>query len=184
MHKSFRILGAGVGAKEAECLLVLMADLDKDVKFAPVPLFVDNIGIVSMVFNPVDHQSNKHVKLICHCTRELVENKIVTAQRIPTDINIADIFTKLLGPQLFRSLSEKFMSTPNAILDDKILFLAADEHSDDLAIKQVTLVQAQIRKQLRRSLKILCTPSQTLFLKTILTTGMTTIALIEKSMME
>ena len=66
-------------AKEAEWLLVLMADLDKHVKFAPVPLFFDNSGIVSMVFNPVDHQSNKHVKLNCHCTRELVENKIVTA---------------------------------------------------------------------------------------------------------
>ena len=32
------------------------------------------------------------------------------------------------------------MSTPNAILDDKILFLAADEHSDDLAI--VFMLQA------------------------------------------
>ena len=32
------------------------------------------------------------------------------------------------------------MSTPNAILDDKILFLAADEHSDDSAI--VFMLQA------------------------------------------
>lgn len=110
-HSEYAALA--LGAKEAEWLVVLFSQLDSLVKYTPIPLFVDNSGIVSMVFNPVDHASNKHVKIGCHYTRELSESKVIAPQRVATDVNIADLFTKPLGPQLFRAFSSKFMSEPD-----------------------------------------------------------------------
>jgi hypothetical protein len=70
----------------------------------PIPIFVDSSGVVSLVFNPVDHQSNKHVRIACHYARELAEEKIIAPQRIPAEHNMADIFTKPLAALLFKQL--------------------------------------------------------------------------------
>jgi len=61
-----------------------------------MPLYVDSSGVVSMVFNPVDHSSNKHVKLACHYVRELAVEKFIAP-------NLADLFTKPVA-----ALSSKF----------------------------------------------------------------------------
>ena len=95
-----------LGAKEAEWLILLVSEVLPSLSTKPMPVYVDNSGIVSMVYNPVDHQSNKHVKIGCHYT----EQKIIAPQRIPTSDNIADIFTKPLGGPLFKTLSAHFMA--------------------------------------------------------------------------
>jgi len=59
---------------------------------------------VSLVFNPVDHQSNKHIRIACHYVRELAEAKVIAPQRIASAENIADIFTKPLGGPAFKAL--------------------------------------------------------------------------------
>lgn len=98
------------GAKECEWLVTLFKQLDGGYSHTPVPIFVDNSGTVAMVFNPVDHKSNKHVKIACHYTRELVADKILAPIRIPTADNIADIFTKPLGSTVFAKLSSTIVS--------------------------------------------------------------------------
>ena len=69
-HSEYAALAAG--AKEAQWFVYCA--------HTPVPLFVDNSGIVSMVFNPVDHQSNKHIRVSCHFARELTEEKVIAPQ--------------------------------------------------------------------------------------------------------
>jgi histone deacetylase 1/2 len=101
-HSEYNALA--LGAKESEWLLLLFTQLDSGVSHSPVPIFVDNSGVVSMVYNPVDHQSNKHVKVGCHYTRELVTNRIIIPQRVNSETNLADIFTKPLGVSLFKQL--------------------------------------------------------------------------------
>jgi hypothetical protein len=92
------------GAKEAQWMVYLFSELESATKHTPVPLFVDNSGIVSMVFNPVDHQSNKHIRISCHYARELADHKVIAPQRVATDKNLADIFTKALGGVNFKAL--------------------------------------------------------------------------------
>jgi hypothetical protein len=106
-HSEYNALA--LGAKEAEWLLQLLSQLDGGVKHSPVPIMVDNAGVVSMVFNPVDHQSNKHVKIGCHYTRELTSNKVIIPQRVATDQNLADVFTKPLGVTPFKNLTRSFV---------------------------------------------------------------------------
>ena len=92
------------GAKEAQWMVYLFNELEPHVKHTPVPLFVDNSGVISLVFNPVDHQSNKHVRISCHYARELTDEGVIAPQRVATDKNLADIFTKPLGGVAFKSL--------------------------------------------------------------------------------
>ena len=106
-HSEYAALAAG--AKEAQWFVYLFSELEPQTAHTPVPLFVDNSGIVSMVFNPVDHQSNKHIRVSCHFARELTEEKVIAPQRVPTDKNLADMFTKPLGPAAFRPLLANYV---------------------------------------------------------------------------
>ena len=102
-HSEYNALA--LAAKEAEWLVLLFSQLLPNTPHTPVPILVDNSGVVSMVYNPVDHQSNKHVKIGCHYSRELTEGKIIIPQRVSSERNIADLFTKPLGVQPFNKLA-------------------------------------------------------------------------------
>ena len=106
-HSEYAALAAG--AKEAQWLVSLFEELDRKVKHTPLPIYVDNSGVVSLVFNPVDHQSNKHVRVSCHFARELTDLKVIAPQRVATDKNLADIFTKALGGVAFKTMVASFI---------------------------------------------------------------------------
>lgn len=97
-----------LAAKEAQWLKLLFAEL------APlteaIPIYVDNSGVVSLVFNPVDHQANKHVRIACHYVRELVDEKIIAPQRVATKDNLADLLTKPLSASAFKTMSVRFVA--------------------------------------------------------------------------
>ena len=90
----------------------LSLQLEPSIKHTPVPLFVDNSGVVSLVFNPVDHQSNKHIRVACHFARELTDEQIIAPQRVATDKNLADVFTKSLGNATFKALTSFVQAAP------------------------------------------------------------------------
>jgi len=88
-HSEYAALA--VAAKEGEWLLALTEHLEPVA--GPLPIYVDNSGIVAMTLNPVDHQANKNIRVTCHYVRELVANKVIIPIRVPTEDNIADILT-------------------------------------------------------------------------------------------
>lgn len=108
-HSEYAALAQG--AKEAQWMVYLFNELEPLFAHTPVPLFVDNSGVISMVFNPVDHQSNKHIRISCHYARELADEHIIAPQRVSTEENLADIFTKPLGTTIFRKLVGSFVKT-------------------------------------------------------------------------
>ena len=91
-------------------MVYLFGQLEPDVRTVPVPLYVDNSGVIALVFNPVDHQANKHVRISYHYARELTELKVIAPQRVASADNLADIFTKPLGLALFRSIATRLVS--------------------------------------------------------------------------
>jgi len=99
-----------LGAKEAQWLVYLFDELDAGQPHNPIPIYVDSSGVVSLVFNPIDHQSNKHVRIACHYARELTELKIIVPQRIPTADNLADAFTKPVAAPLFKTMVDHYVS--------------------------------------------------------------------------
>ena len=88
-------------AKEAQWLVYLFQDLKMATQLTPIPIYIDSSGVVSMVFNPVDHRSNKHIEIAHHFSREMTEDKIIIPQRLPSAENLADAFTKPLPAPVF-----------------------------------------------------------------------------------
>ena len=99
-----------LGAKEAQWLIYLFDELEADRKHSPVPIFVDNAGVISLVQNPVDHAANKHIRVNYHFARELAQLQVIAPQRVPSAINLADLLTKGLGASRYEKLRVHFAS--------------------------------------------------------------------------
>jgi hypothetical protein len=95
-------------AKEAQWMIYLFDDLEPTAKHSPVPIFVDNSGIIAIVQNPVDHAANKHIRINYHFARELAEQQIIAPQRVPSADNLADLLTKGLSAPAFAKLCVKY----------------------------------------------------------------------------
>lgn len=100
-------------AKEAQWLVYLFQDLKLAADLMPIPIYIDSSGVVSMVFNPVDHQTNKHVEIAHHFSRELTEKRVITPQRLPSAENIADALTKPLAAPAFLAVVPKLVNIQN-----------------------------------------------------------------------
>lgn len=81
------------GVQEAKFLKQLLKDMSIECK-APVNIFVDNQGAIALAKNPIHHQRSKHIDIKYHFIRGEIENKNIILNYIPTEENIADIFTK------------------------------------------------------------------------------------------
>ena len=81
--------------QEGKFLSQLYADMnncDKNI----VILYVDNQGAIALAKNPVFHQRSKHIDIRYHYIRLEVDNKNVELIYVPSEENVADIFTKPL----------------------------------------------------------------------------------------
>lgn len=68
---------------------------------APTVLFCDNQSAIRLVRNPEFHKRTKHIDVQFHFIREKQEDGTIDVQYIPTDQQLADIFTKPLHGPLF-----------------------------------------------------------------------------------
>ena len=57
-------------------------------------LFCDNQGTIALAKNPIKHQRSKHIDIKYHFIRDEISEKRVNVKYIPTENNIADVFTK------------------------------------------------------------------------------------------
>ena len=59
-----------------------------------VLIHVDNQGAINLAKNPVNHQRSKHIDIKYHFIRLEIQTGTVELKYVPTDENVADIFTK------------------------------------------------------------------------------------------
>ncbi|KAJ9542860.1 hypothetical protein OSB04_029366 [Centaurea solstitialis] len=65
-------------------------------------LFCDNRSAIFLSQNPIAHKRAKHIDINYHFTRELVSSRKLDTCFIPTTLQLADIFTKVLPCPLFQ----------------------------------------------------------------------------------
>ena len=90
----------------------------------PITLFGDNKGSNALTVNPEHHARTKHIDIKYHYIRQLVEDKDIDIQYIPTAAMAADILTKPLATKVFEEgrrllgmhdCSHMYRSTPPSV---------------------------------------------------------------------
>jgi hypothetical protein len=69
-----------------------------------IPIFCDNTSAIAISNNPVQHSRTKHIDIRYHFLREHVMNGTVELHFVPTEEQLADIFTKPLDESTFSRL--------------------------------------------------------------------------------
>ena len=70
----------------------------------PMKMFCDNMAAINIAKNPVHHDRTKHVELDRHFIKEKVEEGLLDLTYTPSNLQVADIFTKALPRTTFEDL--------------------------------------------------------------------------------
>lgn len=95
------------GTKEAIWIRRLLGELKILDPHIPTTIHGDNQGSLNLARNPVYHGRTKHVEVRHHFIREKVASGEICLQFVPTEDQIADIFTKALGRVAFERLRSR-----------------------------------------------------------------------------
>lgn len=66
-----------------------------------IPIYCDNESAIKLAANPVFHAHTKHIETLFHFVREKVLIQDIELQKIRTEDQVADIFTKALAKAKF-----------------------------------------------------------------------------------
>ena len=69
-------------------------------------IYCDNSSAIDISKNFIQHSKTKHIEIIYHFIRDLVERKIVCLEYIPIERQNANIFTKPLNRSKFKTLHQ------------------------------------------------------------------------------
>ena len=66
-----------------------------------IPIKCDNTSAINLTKNPIQHSRTKHIEIRHHFIRDHVENEDIILEYVPTENQLADIFTKPLSTERF-----------------------------------------------------------------------------------
>jgi hypothetical protein len=78
---------------EVTCLRWLLEDFGVSVSM-PTPLLSNSTWAIIIARDPVRHELTKHIGVDAHFTRSHVQDGVVTLQYMPSELQLADFFTK------------------------------------------------------------------------------------------
>ncbi|CAH9102999.1 unnamed protein product [Cuscuta epithymum] len=83
----------------------------------PTTLYCDNVSASYLSVNLVQHARSKHINIDYHFVRERVARGDLRIKYVPTQAQLADIFTKCLSPQRFTLLRDNMRIVSPAQLE-------------------------------------------------------------------
>ena len=78
--------------------------LDYGLEVDRIPIFCDNTSAIAITENPIQHSRTNHIDIKYHFIREHVMNGTMELHFVPSEKQIADIFTKPLDESTFSRL--------------------------------------------------------------------------------
>ncbi|GJY43251.1 hypothetical protein Tco_0431464 [Tanacetum coccineum] len=123
--------------------------LDYGFNFINIKIHIDNESTIFIVKNLVYHSKTKHIEIRHHFIRDSYEKKLIRVEKIHTNFNVADLFTKAFdGPRfnfLVVNVVKQFWQTTTAsTLADGTLELRAT-----IDTLEYTITEASIRSKLQ-----------------------------------
>ena len=91
--------------QEGIFLRQLLSDMTGSTQLSAANIFVDNQGAIELAKNPVYHQRSKHIDIRYHYLRTEIKSGKIILHYIPSNENIADIFTKPVSRSRFQNFS-------------------------------------------------------------------------------
>ncbi|KAI3697734.1 hypothetical protein L6452_30831 [Arctium lappa] len=82
-----------------------------DLQLSKIPIYCDSTSAIAIANNPVLHSKTKHIEIRYHFIRDHVMNGDIEIHFIPTDYQLADLFTKPLDETRFNFLMKMDQST-------------------------------------------------------------------------
>ena len=99
-------------------LLSLLRFIGHDVTDAPVVCETDNKGAFDLCHRFTSAQNSRHIDRKLFKMRELRGAGAVDVRHVSTDLNSADLFTKILGRQVFERHRKVVLNTPAGTIVD------------------------------------------------------------------
>ena len=78
--------------------------LDYDLQFSRIPIYCVSTSAIAIANNPVLHSKTKHIEIRYHFIRDHVMNGDIELHFVPTEYQLADLFTKPLDETRFNIL--------------------------------------------------------------------------------
>jgi hypothetical protein len=94
--------------KEVMWMRILLTELDLKIE-TPTMIYVDNQSAIKISENDTAHDRTKHIDIRHFYIRDLIESGEVKLAWVPTELQLADIFTKPLTPSTFTSIRDKLI---------------------------------------------------------------------------
>nr|GEU71133.1 copia protein [Tanacetum cinerariifolium] len=95
-------LSAGKACQQA--LSMKQALIDYDIRIDGVSIMCNNKCTIDLSKNPVQHSKTKHIEIHHHFLRDNVQKGNISIEKVASEDNIADIFTKPLKREVFNYL--------------------------------------------------------------------------------
>ncbi|GJV25515.1 hypothetical protein Tco_1378210 [Tanacetum coccineum] len=84
--------------------MMKQALIDYGIRLDDVPIMCDNKGAIDLSKNPVQHSRTKHIEIRHHFLRNNIQKGKFSIEKVASEDNIADIFTKPLKREVFNYL--------------------------------------------------------------------------------
>ena len=111
-------IAMSIGAKEILWIRRLIEGFGLQ-QSGPTTVHSDSMSAIAMVSNPRSGSKTKHIDTKFHHVKDLVNNKVLKLEYVPTERNIADVLTKPLGKNKLKQFRELLGFTDSSEIEEE-----------------------------------------------------------------